>query len=158
MELFRQPWTRSRGGAHMLRIVSQAIPPSNGERYQRAVAAARAALEQAIAVSVPAGASFAERERAILAAANDACRLALETTLQAVAHSDQVGVDGVLYERHHEAFTEARRDRVDAAAKWDNQSRDASCSPHHRNGTRHAHLRPTALQLSRLHRVAARLC
>ena len=86
----------------MLRIVSPAIPPSNGERYQRAVAAARAALEQAIAVSVPADASFAERERAILAAANDACRLALETTLQAVAHPDQVRVDGVLYERHHE--------------------------------------------------------
>ena len=86
----------------MLRIVSQAIPPRNGERYQRAVAAARAALEQAIAVSVPADASFAERERAVLAAANDACRLALETTLQAVAHPDQVRVDGVLYERHHE--------------------------------------------------------
>jgi hypothetical protein len=86
----------------MLRIVSQAIPPSNGERYQRAVAAARAALEQAIAVSVPADTSFAERERAILAAANDACRLALETTPQAAAHPDQVRVDGVLYERHHE--------------------------------------------------------
>src|ERR687892_2064899 len=98
MELFRQPWTRSRGGTHMLRIVSQAIPPSNGERYQRAVAAARAALEQAIAVSVPADASFAERERAILATANDACRRTLETTLQAVAHPDQVRGDGLLDE------------------------------------------------------------
>src|SRR5918996_1434382 len=87
---------------HMLRIVSQAIPPRNGERYQRAVAAARAALEQAIAVSVPADASFAERERAVLAAANDACRLALETTLQAVAHPDQGRGGGGLYGRHHE--------------------------------------------------------
>ena len=74
----------------MLRIVSPGDPAEQRGRYQRAVAAARAALEQAIAVSVPADASFAERERAILAAANDACRRALETTLQAVAHPDQV--------------------------------------------------------------------
>lgn len=88
----------------MLRIVSQAIPPDNGETYRRAVAEARAALERAIAVTVPADASFADRERAVLAAANDACRLALETTLQATAEAqpDRVRVEGVLYERHHE--------------------------------------------------------
>jgi hypothetical protein len=40
----------------------------------------------------------------MLAAANDACRFALETMLQAMAeaHPDQVRVEGVLYERHHE--------------------------------------------------------
>ena len=88
----------------MLRIVSQAIPPDNGETYRRAVAEARAALERAVAVTVLADASFADRERAVLAAANDACRLALETTLQATAeaHPDRVRVEGVLYERHHE--------------------------------------------------------
>ena len=88
----------------MLRIVSQAIPPDNGEPYRRAVAQARAALERVIAVTIPADASFADRERAVLAAANDACRLVLETTLQATAeaHPDRVRVDGVLYERHHE--------------------------------------------------------
>jgi hypothetical protein len=88
----------------MLRIVSQAIPPDNQETYRRALAAARAALERAVAVTVPADASFADRERAVLVAANDACRLALETTLQttAEAHPDRVRVDGVLYERHHE--------------------------------------------------------
>lgn len=88
----------------MLRIVSQAIPPDNRETYRRAVAGARAALERAVAATVPADASFADRERAILAAANDACRLFLETTLQATAeaHPDQVRVDDVLYERHHE--------------------------------------------------------
>jgi hypothetical protein len=88
----------------MLRIVSQAIPPDNRETYRCAVADARAALERAVAVTVPADASFADRERAVLAAANDACRLALETTLQATAEAqpDQVRVDGVRYERHHE--------------------------------------------------------
>lgn len=89
----------------MLRIVSQAIPPDNREAtYQRFVTEARAALEQAVAATVSADASFAERERAILVAANEACRLALAATLQATAagHPDQVRVDGVLYQRHHE--------------------------------------------------------
>jgi hypothetical protein len=88
----------------MLRIVSQAIAPDNGDRYRRAVAEVHAALERAIAVTVPADASFADRERAVLAAANDACRLALKTALQATAEAqaEQVRVDGVLYERHHE--------------------------------------------------------
>lgn len=88
----------------MMRIVAQAIPPDNRTTYQRALTEARAALERAVAVTVSVDASFAERERAVLAAANDACRLALETTLQTTAesHPDRVRVDGVLYERHHE--------------------------------------------------------
>lgn len=89
----------------MLRIVSQAIPPDNREAtYQRFVIEARVALEHAVAATVSADASFAERERAILLAANEACRLALAATLQATAaaHPDQVRVDGVRYQRHHE--------------------------------------------------------
>ena len=88
----------------MLRIVSQAIPPDNEEPYRRALAAARAALGRAVSVTVSADASFADREGALLAAANEACRLTLEGTLQttAEAHPEQVRVDGVLYERHHE--------------------------------------------------------
>ena len=78
----------------MLRIVSQAIPPDNREAtYQRFVIEARVALEHAVAATVSADASFAERERAILLAANEACRLALAATLQATAaaHPDQCG-------------------------------------------------------------------
>ena len=88
----------------MLHIVSQAIPPDNGDAYRNAVATARAALERAVAEQLPAGASFGDRERALLAAANDACRLALATTLQATAEAqpDHVRIEGVLYERHHD--------------------------------------------------------
>lgn len=88
----------------MLRIVSQAIPPDNGEAYRRALAEARLALDRVVATQLPAGASFADRERALLAAANDACRLALETSLQATAEAqpDHVRIEGVLYERHHD--------------------------------------------------------
>ena len=89
----------------MLRIVSQAIPPDNREAtYQCFVKERRAALEQAVAAPVSADASLAERGRAILIVANEACRLALAATLQATAtgHPAQVRVDGVLYPRHHE--------------------------------------------------------
>ena len=88
----------------MLHIVSQAIPPDNGDAYRSAVATARAALERAVAERLPAGASFGDRERALLVAANDACRLALATTLQATAEAqpDHVRIEGVLYKRHHD--------------------------------------------------------
>ena len=70
----------------MLRIVSQVILPDNREAaYQRFVTEPRAALEQAVAATVSADASFAERGRAILIVANEACRLALAATLQATA-------------------------------------------------------------------------
>ena len=86
----------------MLRIVSQAILPDNRDGYRRAVAEARVALEQAVAAYLPANASFAERERAVLMAANDACRLALETELQTTADAQppRVRIAGVVYERH----------------------------------------------------------
>jgi hypothetical protein len=88
----------------MVRIVPQAISSDNKEPDRRAVAEACAALERAVAVMVPTDASFADREGAVLAVANDVCRLALERMLQATAEaeSDHMRVDGVLYERHHE--------------------------------------------------------
>lgn len=85
-------------------IVPQAIAPDNGEAYRRAVTAARIALERAVTLTVVADASFADRERAVLAAANEACRRLLESTLQrtAEAHPDRVRVEGIEYARHHE--------------------------------------------------------
>lgn len=76
---------------HLLRIASQVIPPDSGEVYRRAVAAARAALERAAAATVSPDAhrSWA-RERALLAAANAACRPAFETTLQATAAATRI--------------------------------------------------------------------
>ena len=85
-------------------IVPQAIAPDNGEAYRRAVATARLALERAVTLTVAADASFADRERAVLAAANEACRRLLEAALQttADAQADRVRVEGVEYARHHE--------------------------------------------------------
>lgn len=88
----------------MRSIVPQAIASDNGEAYRRAVAAARIALERAVTLTVAADASFADRERAMLAAANEACRLMLEAALQTTADAlaDRVRVEGVEYARHHE--------------------------------------------------------
>jgi hypothetical protein len=87
----------------MLRIVPQAIAPDH-EKYQRAVADARAALESVVALTVAADASFAVREQAVLRAANETCRLLLEAALRtrAEAEPDRLRVDGVEYQRHHE--------------------------------------------------------
>ena len=60
-----------------MRIVSQAIRSGNDHRYQRGLQEARRGLERAIAAQLAANVSFAERERAVLAAANEACRLLL---------------------------------------------------------------------------------
>ena len=51
-------------------IVPQAIAPDNEEAYRRAVAAARLALTEAVAVAVGAEGIFAVREQAVLAAAD----------------------------------------------------------------------------------------
>ena len=78
-----------------MRIVSQAIRSANGEAYQRGVAQARRGLEAAMAAQLPADASFADRERAVLAAANEVCRRILEAELQATtqAHPDRVQIE-----------------------------------------------------------------
>jgi hypothetical protein len=86
----------------MRSIVPQAIAPDNGEEYRRAVAAARAALDRAVSLTVRADASFADRERAVLAVANEACRVMLAAALQATADAqpERVRIDGVEYLRH----------------------------------------------------------
>ena len=88
----------------MTRIVSQAIDADNQQAYQQGVARARRGLEAAIAARLPADAPFADREVAVLAAANAVCRLLLEAALQATAdaQADRVRVDGVVYARHQE--------------------------------------------------------
>lgn len=86
----------------MRSIVAQARTPDNDEAYQRAVAAVRVALERAVTLAVGADAAFAERERAVLAAANDACRVLLTAVLHATADAqpERVRIDGVEYRRH----------------------------------------------------------
>jgi hypothetical protein len=87
----------------MKRIVSQASPTGNDERYQRGLTKARRGLEQAVAARLGPEASFADHERAVLASANEVCRVVLEATLQATAQalSRRVRIDGVEYEHHH---------------------------------------------------------
>jgi hypothetical protein len=87
----------------MRSIVPQAITPDNEEAYRRAVAAARLALTEAVALAVSAEGRFAAYEQALLAAANAACREVLTATLQATADAqpERVRIDGVVHVRHH---------------------------------------------------------
>ena len=88
----------------MRSIVPQVIPPDNEQAYRRAVDEVRLALGRAVAVHGSAGASFGEQEAALLAAANDACRLALEAALQhtADAQPERVHIADTVYERHQD--------------------------------------------------------
>jgi hypothetical protein len=88
----------------MLRIVPQVIRPDNEEAYQRAIEEVQRALGRAVAVHGSAGTSFGDQEAAWLAAANDACRLALEAALQqtADAQPERVQIAGTVYERHQD--------------------------------------------------------
>jgi hypothetical protein len=83
-------------------IVPQAPRPDNGKAYTRAVEEARSALRRAVSARVAADAAFGDREVALLAAANEACRLELEAVLQATADAqpDRMRIDGAAYERH----------------------------------------------------------
>ena len=60
-------------------------------------------MKHAVAARLGADASFADHERAVLAAANAVCRVVLEATLQATARAQprHVRIDGVEYEHHH---------------------------------------------------------
>ena len=88
----------------MLRIVPQVIAPNNEEAYRHAVEEVQQALRRAVAVHVSASASFGDQEIALLAVANDACRLELEATLQALADAEpaRVRIEGTVYERHQD--------------------------------------------------------
>lgn len=87
-----------------MRIVSQAIRSGNNNGYERGLQEAQRGLERAIAAQLAADASFAEREQAVLSAANEMCRRLLEAELQATAdgHPDRVRIEGIAYGRHQE--------------------------------------------------------
>jgi hypothetical protein len=87
----------------MTTSLPQPAANDNRDDYMTALQEARVALRRAVDIKA-AGASFAEREVALLEAANVACRLDLEAELQAAAdtHTTDLRIDGVLYERHQE--------------------------------------------------------
>ena len=87
-----------------MRIVSQAVPSGNDTPYERGLQEAQRGLARAVAAQLAAAVPFAEREHAMLAAANEVCRRLLESMLQATAeaHPDRVRVEGLEYARHHE--------------------------------------------------------
>lgn len=86
----------------MLQIVPHATIPDNEKLYRRAIEEAQLALRRAVAARVPRDASFGDQEVALLAAANDVCRLELQTALQAMADAqpDRVQIEGTVYARH----------------------------------------------------------
>lgn len=85
-----------------MHIVPKAPTPGNEKVYAHAVAEAGRALRRAVAAQVAVGASFGDWEVALLAAANEACRLELETTLQATgaALAERLAIDEAIYARH----------------------------------------------------------
>lgn len=76
----------------------------NQDDYMTAVRQAQAALSRAAAIKTGPGASFADREAALLAASNDATRFELEALLQAIADGmpDKLLVNDVVYARHQD--------------------------------------------------------
>jgi hypothetical protein len=87
-----------------MRIVSQAIPSGNDQGYERGLQEARRGLARAIAAQCAVDVPFAEREQAVLTAANELCRRLLESTLQATAaaYPERVRVEDIEYARHQE--------------------------------------------------------
>jgi len=85
-------------------IVPQAIPSGNDQGYERGLQEARRGLARAIAAQLAVDVPFAEREHAVLTAANEVCRRLLESTRHATAerHADRVRVEDIEYARHHE--------------------------------------------------------
>ena len=86
----------------MLGIVQQLAIPDNEMVYRRSIEEAQTALRRAVAARAGRDASFGDREVALLAAANDTCRLELEAALQhtADAQPERVQIDGTVYARH----------------------------------------------------------
>lgn len=74
----------------------------NRDEHTSTLEEARRALQRLADLKVGAAASFAEREVAMLDAANEACRAEAQRELQATADglADRVLIDGVPYERH----------------------------------------------------------
>lgn len=84
------------------------LPPGSTEsvnnEYQAAMQDVQAALQRAVKAKLASGATFQDREVALLDAANDACRANLEADLQGIADglAPSLLVDGVEYRRHEE--------------------------------------------------------
>ncbi len=83
-------------------------PQDNRDAYFSAVAEASATLRWAVDVKLAGSGSFADREAAILAAANEACLIELHAELQRIASAqpDRLLVDGVLHMRHQDGSAE----------------------------------------------------
>ena len=84
--------------------VLQFRPQDNRVEYSLAVAEASAALHRAVDVKLAGHGSFADREVALLDAANEACRMDLQAELQEIADAmpEKILVDGVLFSRHQD--------------------------------------------------------
>lgn len=82
----------------------QVAANDNTDAYETAILEASSALRRARQAKVAASATFAEREVALLEAANVACRIDLQGDLQATADAEpqQLYAGGVLYERHQD--------------------------------------------------------
>ena len=85
-------------------ILALSVANDNREDYAVVLDELRAALRRAVDVKVEAGASFAEREAALLEVANEASRLNLRAELQAIADRqlEMMLIDGVLFQRHQD--------------------------------------------------------
>jgi hypothetical protein len=85
----------------MLKLVTT-INHNATQVYDSAVSDAELAMRRVIDLKLSAGASFAEREVAILELANDICRVNLEQDLKDIAESQaaELTIDGILYKQH----------------------------------------------------------
>lgn len=84
--------------------VLQFRPRDNRDEYCSAVAEVSAALRRATDLKLASGARFADREVALLAVANEACRSDLQAELQRISDAlpDRILVNGVPYARHED--------------------------------------------------------
>lgn len=87
-----------------MRTLLQLVTNDKRDDYAMLVAEASGALRRAVDARLAPGASFADREVAFLAAANEACVMDLRTDLQAIADAfpPTLLVEGVLYKLHEE--------------------------------------------------------
>lgn len=88
--------------------VLQFAPRDNNEEYAFALAETRAALHRAVDVKLAGQGSFAEREKALLAAANEACRMDLQAELQEISDAlpPVLLVDGEPFKLHEQGSAE----------------------------------------------------
>ncbi len=88
-------------------LMAPSLPPGkthNNDEYQVALRDVQRAMQTAVNAKVGTGASFQDREVALLDVADEACRVNLVTELQGIADglAPLLTVDGVEYARHEE--------------------------------------------------------